>query len=76
MCLGLLALPVPAGAARADCQEEVTALAQRVEQVKQGEQRTRLDALLEQARRELLENDETECRWAAHEVAEALEPHS
>jgi hypothetical protein len=62
------------GAAHADCAGEVAALAPKVAAVQPAAHRVRIEGFLERARRELLENDETECGFAVQRVREALAP--
>ncbi len=68
----LLLLP---GWAAADCRADIDALAPRVAAVPQKAERVRIQGLLERARRELLENDETECGWAVDRVRARLGGH-
>lgn len=59
-------------AARADCAGDIAALEPRVAAVPQKTERVKLTGMLERARRELMENDETECGWAVSRVKLAL----
>lgn len=76
--LAALALAAPALAtplaARADCQADIGRMEKQVQQVPPGARRQSLDLLVQRARREILENDELECSYAAHDLTQKLQP--